>query len=542
VNAANFIPGGTAGDLTSSTGTPVTGKSNSSAAPNAPFDHYLGGDARQGAATPPSTTSDQPNDDETPAAQSPLLKVVPLSPALTASSAVVSTSNVHAILGQLTLPNEPASVAAVAVSPIGSNAGDAKTTKPAARKSDDGGTTTATSATAAKLDYSTANATAIGLAVVAPQVVPAPAPPTISLSTSAPSAPASALAGVGAASTSGPARGSKSFDKTLPNAVKSQLSAKATNVPGTSTTAPLLESDGEEGTALSPAAESKGKSSYADGMPKGAVQEGQTASIAGGQAAAATGQTGVANFAAAEQKAGSSTAHAHSTAEKVSVTSGIKQDTETGAGVGTGGAQGEAMPRATSQHPPTAFALAATGSVAGRGAEAAATGGLTATAQSTAQAAVDAVMKVADVQAASADTTGQVVNLGFNFGDEHLAVRVEMKNGEVHTRFTSSSPELHEAVATQWSSMNSGANSQGQRSYHFANPEFVSSGSSGDSSQSGQSFSFQHGQTGADDLGSTSIAGGRFTGSHSAVGSNAAATTEVEPAASDRSLHLHAFA
>ena len=155
------------------------------------------------------------------------------------------------------------------------------------------------------------------------------------------------------------------------------------------------------------------------------------------------------------------------------------------------------MPRTSSQHTPSAFVVAGAGAAGGRGTEMATSGQVSAGAQSTAQQAVDAVMKVADAQATSASSNGQVVNLGFDFGDDHLSVRVEMKNGEVHARFTSSSPELREAVATQWSSsMNSGSDNQGQRSFHFANPEFVSTGSDGNSGNSGASFSFQGGNAG----------------------------------------------
>ena len=56
------------------------------------------------------------------------------------------------------------------------------------------------------------------------------------------------------------------------------------------------------------------------------------------------------------------------------------------------------------------------------------------------------------------------------FGSENLTVRVEMREGEVRTQFSSDSPELRAAVATQWSGLSEGAP---DRNYHFSAPVYT---------------------------------------------------------------------
>jgi hypothetical protein len=155
-------------------------------------------------------------------------------------------------------------------------------------------------------------------------------------------------------------------------------------------------------------------------------------------------------------------------------------------------------------------------------------------AQATAQNAVDAVMKVADVQAAAGDHAGPSVNLGFDFGDDHLAVRVEMSGGQVHTRFTTSSAELQQAVATQWSAMTSQGDSQGQRSYQFAQPQFAQGDAAPDSGGSPGSFSFGGGTQGQEGRQSGSaFASASVTATAPVLKTTPGASVESEPASAD---------
>lgn len=188
------------------------------------------------------------------------------------------------------------------------------------------------------------------------------------------------------------------------------------------------------------------------------------------------------------------------------------------------------MPHATTPHgtPALASTLPA---VALAGANAS---GAVLAAQATAQNAVDAVMKVADVQAAAGDNAGPSVNLGFDFGDDHLAVRVEMSGGQVHTRFTTSSAELQQAVATQWSAMTSQGDSQGQRSYQFAQPQFAQGDATSDSGGSPGSFSFGAGAQGQEGRQSGSaFASGSVVATAPVLETTPGASVESEPASAN---------
>jgi hypothetical protein len=105
----------------------------------------------------------------------------------------------------------------------------------------------------------------------------------------------------------------------------------------------------------------------------------------------------------------------------------------------------------------------------------------------TAQDAVATVIKLAEAQQTRSEASAGSVNLGFKFGDEHLGVRVELRSGQIHTQFTTNSPELREALTNQFVSLtggtgsnSSGSNGNSGRPYSFAQPEFTGSGSSTD--------------------------------------------------------------
>lgn len=71
-------------------------------------------------------------------------------------------------------------------------------------------------------------------------------------------------------------------------------------------------------------------------------------------------------------------------------------------------------------------------------------------AASFAKRAVETVTSVVDAQAASKLQPVPSVQLKFKFGTEDLAVRVELRNGTVHTEFRTDSPELRAAITNEW--------------------------------------------------------------------------------------------
>jgi hypothetical protein len=63
---------------------------------------------------------------------------------------------------------------------------------------------------------------------------------------------------------------------------------------------------------------------------------------------------------------------------------------------------------------------------------------------------VAAVLQAVDTREQSAAAGPRVVNLQFAFGQETLAVRVELRDGAVHANFQTESPELRGALAQEW--------------------------------------------------------------------------------------------
>lgn len=94
-------------------------------------------------------------------------------------------------------------------------------------------------------------------------------------------------------------------------------------------------------------------------------------------------------------------------------------------------------------------------------------------ASASARTAVDAVVKLLDVQSGRSQEPVSAVSLNFKFGADDLAIRVEWRNGEVHTQFRTDSPELRSALAAQWQTAAPGLAS---RTTPFAAPVFASTG------------------------------------------------------------------
>jgi hypothetical protein len=104
-------------------------------------------------------------------------------------------------------------------------------------------------------------------------------------------------------------------------------------------------------------------------------------------------------------------------------------------------------------------------------------------ANASARVAVDAVVKLLDVQTGRSQEPVSAVSLNFKFGGDDLAIRVEWRDGEVHTQFRTDSPELRSALASQWQAVAPGT---GSRATSFAAPVFSSTGDPSASASGGE--------------------------------------------------------
>jgi hypothetical protein len=112
---------------------------------------------------------------------------------------------------------------------------------------------------------------------------------------------------------------------------------------------------------------------------------------------------------------------------------------------------------------------------------------LTHAAQSVAHRAVETVTNVVEAQAASRLQPVPSVQLRFKVGHEDLAVRVELRDGEVRTEFKTDSPELRSALAQEWRAVAA----RPESAMRFLEPVITGSNSAG---QGSGSFS-SHGQS-----------------------------------------------
>lgn len=127
------------------------------------------------------------------------------------------------------------------------------------------------------------------------------------------------------------------------------------------------------------------------------------------------------------------------------------------------------------------------------------------------------------------------VEVRFDFSEtDRLSVRVEYRDGTVHTTFRTDSGQLREAVAHEWQTQSVSAQ---QRNYRMADPVFAQTSPdrqnfSGDSSGRQRAFE-QQAQSGSPSFGFS----GRNAGSTPSVAAPAARSARPET-----SLHLHALA
>jgi len=251
--------------------------------------------------------------------------------------------------------------------------------------------------------------------------------------------------------------------------------------------------------------------------------------------------------------------------DKNSINNGDKQVTEVISRAGTSIAQSSAVPTSSSSNSSSAASSGAVASphVSGRdGAVATSTHPLAVVSGSTfpsfasasaasdrsaasitARDAVATVVKLAEAQQTRSDANAGSINLGFKFGDEHLGVRVELRSGQIHTQFTTSSPELREALSNQFVSLtggagssNSGSNGSSDRPYAFAQPEFTGAGSStADQRGPGQDTPQAPAEFALEGFAPTRAA-------DVSPDSGAPTTLPATPLSSSSDLHLHAFA
>lgn len=107
------------------------------------------------------------------------------------------------------------------------------------------------------------------------------------------------------------------------------------------------------------------------------------------------------------------------------------------------------------------------------------------TARMIAHRAVETVLNVVETQAASRLQPVPSVQLRFKFGNDDLAVRVEMRNGEVRTEFRSDSPELRAAIAQEWRAISG----RSETTLRFAEPVVTNSGNANTHTGSNSAFS-----------------------------------------------------
>ncbi len=118
---------------------------------------------------------------------------------------------------------------------------------------------------------------------------------------------------------------------------------------------------------------------------------------------------------------------------------------------------------------------------------------LTPASASAAHRAVETVTQVVESQAASRLQPVPSVQLRFKVGGEDLAVRVELRNGEVRTEFKTDNAELRAALAQEWRAVTGRADS----AVRFLEPVITPANAAGQGSgsfSSQQHSSSQHQQ------------------------------------------------
>jgi len=220
--------------------------------------------------------------------------------------------------------------------------------------------------------------------------------------------------------------------------------------------------------------------------------------------------------------------------QKKSLLSVEQMDKQSPVSVGIDAAQpspampAETLDPAASRQPPLPSASAPAGTAT------AAASADASQASSSARVAVEAVVKLVDAQTGRAQEPVSAVSLNFKFGSEDLAVRVEWRNGEVHTQFRTDSPDLRAALASQWQAASPGT---GDRSTVFASPVFSSTGDQAPSTAGDGRNAWQYGQQGSSDS-----SGSARTPRQNARTAAPEQPSDAGPSPLSTALRLHTFA
>jgi hypothetical protein len=257
----------------------------------------------------------------------------------------------------------------------------------------------------------------------------------------------------------------------------------------------------------------------------------------------AGGHGGATGFGSAEKIAGQGSndggapAGASKATDKKILSSDAKQVTDTDPSVGIGVAKvAPAMPTSaqTDRQPNVMMASAPvpTVSASSNAGQADAQGAVSQ--QGVAQRAVDAAISAAESVSSGSH---QAVNMQFSVGNADLSLRVELRNGEIHTTFRTDSADLRLDLAHEWQSSNPGS---GNGSVRLAEPVFTSS-TSPNSMATGENASQQRGGQGRSES-SQAPAGGMFSNASAASSSAESEAPARTPVLHSTSLHLQAFA
>jgi hypothetical protein len=180
---------------------------------------------------------------------------------------------------------------------------------------------------------------------------------------------------------------------------------------------------------------------------------------------------GVAKNAASPVSPGNSAPAADLSANKNFLSVEGSDDGVQGAGVGIPVAQSRSAMAAPSSERPTADELIVQAfAPENRSASAAPLADIREHRPSTiAQRAVEAVVEVVEAQAATRLQPAPGVQLHLKLGGEDIAIRVELREGNVHTQFRTDSPEVRQAIAQEWSLLRT---ESPERTLRYLEPEF----------------------------------------------------------------------
>lgn len=271
-----------------------------------------------------------------------------------------------------------------------------------------------------------------------------------------------------------------------------------------------------------------------------------TAPTASGAARKSLGSRG-AKFAEARDESAASEISSNSPADKKILSVSNKRVAATESDLGTSVARSAAvMSTATSRRPTTSeseqgrFVPSAQSPADFSAPDFASLPLLPQAAASAAHRAVDTVMSTAERFASG---THNAVNLQFSLAGVDLAVRVEMRDGEVRATFRTDSNELRAALATEWQSVNAGV---ADRTLRLGDPVFTHAAASSSTSLAGDGASQQQQRDpGSRQAPSAEFFESRFPRSGLAAAATAAVSDSVATprlSALNTPLRLHTFA